>query len=240
MGSEASSIVTVRSFISKLLHLLCWRRWQYFQLVKIWRGAAAVPAWGGDGLVDVDTSSFSDCHIVRYNQTVCSRLSQRHERQEFNQGSSTGCEEFFETQMGKEVDVTCEWSRPLAVGSHESRDVLGIEKEGVTCQASIFRRSLRSGSLVSEKSRHLVLAGVHCNVSCRRTDGRGGAVCQPSPSIKFCNSGKFANSGAMSRPVTFTFFAKAFPIGTFRYPITRSPQYSRAKDLVTPRDVDAW
>jgi hypothetical protein len=68
---------------------------------------------------------------------VFSCLRQRRERQEFNQGVQQAVKNFLETQMGKEVDVTCEGATISGRITQIEGDVLCIEKEGVICYINI-------------------------------------------------------------------------------------------------------
>jgi hypothetical protein len=68
---------------------------------------------------------------VRYNPSTIKRGPK------FKQGVQPIVKNFLETQIGKEVDVTCEGATISGRITGIEGDVLCIEKEGVTCYVNI-------------------------------------------------------------------------------------------------------
>jgi hypothetical protein len=74
---------------------------------------------------------------MRYNQV--SYYSGSAGQHNFIQGVTRSVKNFLETQMGREVDITCEGATVSGRIVRIDGDVLHVEKDGVICYVSIPR-----------------------------------------------------------------------------------------------------
>ena len=84
--------------------------------------------------VDGPVNRLSSHRAVLYN---LASPHGKHGRPKSNQGVQAIVKNFLETQLGKEVDLTCEGATISGRITRIEGDVLWIEKEGVTCYVNI-------------------------------------------------------------------------------------------------------